>query len=134
MKWNRKRKALLIVIVVYCILWVITGIWGVADVDREFDREFAFGYADFSEGTPAVAIQRIDKMANVRDLMDPANKLPSNSRFFRFRTRGIAVAPFVVVDQVATVFASLGGFGGRRVNIWFFGFTKWWLVKGYWSV
>ena len=79
-------------------------------------------------------IQRIDKMANVRDLMDPANQLPSDTGLFRFRSRGFAVAPFVIVDQAATRFASMGGFGGTRINLWFFGSTKWWLAKHYWSV
>lgn len=134
MKWNRKQKALAIFVGVYCLLWILTATWGVSDVDRAFDREFSVGTAGFAENPKTVPIERIEKMANVRDLMDPANKLPDNTGFFRFRTHGIAIAPFVIIDEVATVFASLGGYGGRRINLWLFGITKWWSLKMYWAV
>lgn len=132
MKWNRQRKAVVIVVGVYCLLWGITATWGISDVDRAFDRQFATGLTDL--GTRSVNIQRIDQMANVRDLMDPSNKFPDNTGFFRYRTRGIAVAPFLIIDEAATVFGSMGGYGGRRLNLWLFGFTKWWSLKMYWAV
>jgi hypothetical protein len=132
MRWNRKRRALAVIVGVYCTLWVLTATWGIANVNRAFDREFATGLVDL--GTRSVDIKRIDKMANVRDLMDPANKFPDDTGRFRFRTHGIAIAPFLIVDEAATVFASMGGYGGRRLNLWFFGFTKWWSLKMYWAV
>jgi hypothetical protein len=134
MKWNRKRKVVAIIVCVYCLLWVLTATWGISDVDRAFDREFAVGTVGFAEDPTTVPIQRIEQMANMRDLMDPANNMPNDSGLFRFRTRGVAIAPFVIVDEAATVFAFLGGYGGRRVNLWFFGVTKWWSLEKYWVI
>jgi len=134
MKWNRQRKVLAIVAGVYCVLWILTATWGISDVDRAFDREFSSGTAGFAENPRSMPIRRIDKMANIRDLTDPANKFPDDTGFFRFRTRGLAIAPFIIIDEAATVFASLGGYGGRRVNLWFFGVTKWWSLEMYWAV
>jgi len=134
MIWNRKQKVIAIVVGTYCLLWILTATWGISDVDRAFDREFAGGTTGFAENPKEVQIQRIHSMANVRNLMDPANKFPDDTGFFRFRTRGVAIAPFLIVDEAATVFASLGGYGGRRLNLWFFGITKWWSMKMYWAV
>ncbi len=134
MKWNRRRWALAIVIGVYCLLWLLTATWGICDVDRAFDREFSTGTLGIDDNPETVAIQRIDKMANVRDLTDPANKFPDDTGLFRFRTRGVAIAPFLIVDEAATVYASLGGYGGRRISLWFFGITEWWSLTNYWAV
>ena len=116
----------------YCLLWIVTALWGNVDVDRQFDREFNYGYKDFSE--ERIELTRINSFF-VKDLMDPRNKglVPTNGRF-RYRSHGIAIAPFVIVDQIGTVFASLGGLGALRLNVWLFGFTKWWVIQGYWDV
>ena len=83
-------------------------------------------------GARPAPIKRIGSMANIRDLRDPANELPDGH--FRFRTRDVAVAPFVIVDQAAMTYAILGGLGGRRINLWFFGVTKWWPLERYWAI
>ena len=134
MKLNRKRKALAIAAGVYCILWFLTATWGARDVDRAFDREFGVGVVGLSGDAATAPIQRIDRLANFRDLMDPANQVPDDPGYFRSRSRGFAVAPFVIVDEAAAVVAPLGGFGARRINVWFFGLTKWWAVEAYWAV
>ena len=131
-KWTRKRKVFATLGGVYCLLWLLTATWGIFDVDRAFDREFAVGTADLAENAQRVSIERIDRMANIRDPADPANEFPEDGGLFRFRTHGLAVAPFVVIDEAATAYAPLGGYGGRRVNLWFFGITKWWSLRTYW--
>ena len=133
MKSNRKRKSLAITIGVYCFLWVLTATLGISDVDRAFDREFSVGSVGFADNLKTVPIQRMEQMANVRDPTDPANQFPDVTGYFRFRTRGVAIAPFVIVDEAATVYAPLGGYGGRRINLWFFGITTWWSLRMYWA-
>lgn len=105
---------------------------GISDVDRAFDREFSTGEVGFADCYKTVPIRRIEQMANIRDPTDPANKFPDDTGYFRFRTRGVAIAPFVIVDEAATVYAPLGGYGGRRISLWFFGITTWWPLQMYW--
>ena len=68
-------------------------------------------------------------------LRDPRNEelIPAEYRL-RYRSRGFAVAPFVILDKVGVVRASMGGFGAARINFWCFGFSKWWPLKMYWQV
>lgn len=134
MSWTRKRKALSICFGVYVFLWALTATWGISDVDRAFDREFAVGVTGFGTHRPEIPIPRISQMANIKDLMDSANNLPEEPGLFRFRTNGMAVAPFVIIDEAAAVFAPLGGHGGRRLVLWIFGATRWWPLKTYWEV
>ena len=131
---NRKTKVIAWVGGLYCLLWILTATWGISDVDRAFDHEFASGSTGFAENLKRVSIQRIDSMADVRNLIDPAKELPDETGLFRYRSRGVAVADFVIIDQVSTVCASLGSFEGRRLCFWFFGFTKWSLLETYWNV
>ena len=133
------RWVVLGMVIIYFLLWFLTATWGISDVDQTFDSQFKTGTAQAfvePDGSPApqVEIQRIENMANVTDLFDPANQLPEDPSLFRYRTKGVAVAPFLVLDDAAVVWGPLQGFGGRRLNLWFFGFTRWWLVKAYWHV
>lgn len=130
--WLLKSRKARVIAGSYLLLWLLTMTIGTAQVDHRFDREFRVGYPSFSD--KSVPIERIDKFY-VRDLMDSRNAqlIPSNG-LFRYRSRGLAVAPFVIVDEVGTVFGGLAGLGALRINLWFFGYTKWWIAKGYWAV
>ncbi len=86
----------------------------------------------FSANPQKVSIPRIQKM-NLKELLDHQNEIPKNG-LFRCRTRGIAVAPFVIIDEAGSVWASMGGWGGVRMNLWFFGLNTWWPIKTYWNV
>ncbi len=125
MLMKRKHKIWLIIAGIYCFLWLLTGTWGISDIDQAFDRQYAVALDQ-------VPIERIQTM-NVRDIEDPTNKFPETD-WFRYRSKGFAVCPFIVVDEAAAVWAGLAGFGGKRVCFWFFGFTHSWLVKAYWYV
>jgi len=124
--------------VTYCLLWLLTATWGIADVDKAFDSQFRMGSTEMlpldGPVAPEIEIQRIETMADVANLRDPDNQLPDKPTLFRYRTRGIAVAPFLIVDDAAVVWAPLRGFGGRRLSLWCFGYTHWWLIKSYWDV
>lgn len=101
--------------------------------NRKFDRDLRYG-ATRLRSDEAVEIERIEHF-NVRDPFDPRNEslIPENG-FFRYRSWGVAIAPFVIIDEVGTVFAPLGGFGGLRVNLWFFGALISLPVYPYWHV
>jgi len=129
---SQTRKLAIYLGATYVLLWILTATWGVSDVDRAFDKEFAVGSMSFSANPQKVSIPRIQKM-NLKELLDHQNEIPKNG-LFRCRTRGIAVAPFVIIDEAGSVWASMGGWGGVRMNLWFFGLNTWWPIKTYWNV
>jgi len=134
---HRTKRTVLGIGLIYCVLWTLTATWGISDVDRAFDEQFQIGSTQAfanSEPSPKVPIRRIDLMANVKDLRDSRNRFPDRSGLFRYRSGGIAIAPFVIVDEAAATWAPLAGFGGRRLSLWCFGLTRWWLIQTYWSV
>lgn len=126
-----KRPSVRIALVIYLVLWIITAVVGNSQIDRAFDAQFRYGYPKM-DSDERVEITRIETFY-VRDLQDPRNEslIPENG-LFRYRGPGIAIAPFIVVDEVGTVFASLGGGGSIRLNLWFFGKNKAWVVYSYW--
>jgi hypothetical protein len=132
---SKKKKRILVAGGVYVVLWALTWTWGLHDVDRAFDAEFAvacdraFGSGHGDDQGATARVVRLSRF-NVRDLSDPTNE-PCDD-YFRYRSRGSAVAPFVIVDEAAWVDAPLSGFGGRRVVFWFFGATTWFPIWAYW--
>ena len=122
----------------YCVLWLMTATWGISDVDKAIDSQFRMGSTQMPplDGTvvPEFQSQRIETMADVTNLRNPNNLLPDDSGLFRYRSTGIAVAPFLIVDEAAVVWAPLRGFGGQRLSFWCFGSTRWALVNAYWHV
>ncbi|MBN8461171.1 MAG: hypothetical protein J0M04_25385 [Verrucomicrobia bacterium] len=128
-----KRKITRICLGVYLGLWLLTATIGNHQVNRKFDEDFGFGTVR-PGSADRVRIVRIRNL-DVRDPDNPRNDplIPENG-LFRQRSWGIAIAPFVIVDEVATVFAPLGGFGGLRVNVWFFGYVRSVPVYPYWHV
>lgn len=123
------RKA----VALYLVLWGVTAVIGNSQIDEAFDEQFRYG-SNKMDSDERVEITRIKKFY-VRDLEDPRNAsfVPA-SGLFRYRSLGVAVAPFVIVDEIGTIFAPLGGVGGIRLNLWFVGVTKSWLVYPYWHV
>ena len=127
-----KRKITRICLGVYLGLWLLTATIGNHQIDRKFDEDFGFGTARL--GSDRVRIERIRNL-DAHDPTNPRNDslIPENG-LFRQRSWGVAIAPFVIVDEVATVFAPLGGFGGLRVNVWIFGCVRSFPVYPYWHV
>lgn len=121
-----------IAVVTYVILWILTAVIGNSRIDGAFDEQNRYGYNRMGSDE-RVEITRIKKLY-VRDLLDPRNEslIPANS-LFRYRSSGVAVAPFLVVDEIGTIFAPLGGIGGIRLSLWFFGRPKTWIVYSYWN-
>ena len=115
-------------------LWLLTATLGNFQIDKKFDRDFAYGTGSMGSDE-SVEIERIEHLY-VRDLMDPRNRtlFLKNHGLFRYRSWGVAIAPFIVVDEIGTVFAPLGGFGGLRVNLWFFGAMASVPIYAYWNV
>lgn len=127
-----RKKSVIICSLIYGILWALTATWGVADIDSAFDREFTTGHEGLGT-TKVTPIRRIAAIPNIRDLADPANAKTLDG-LFRYRSHGIAIAPFLVIDEAAVIYASLGGFGGKRLTFWFFGWTTWVPLQRYWAV
>jgi hypothetical protein len=126
-----KLRSIRIGVAIYALLWILTAGVGNSRIDEAFDDQFRYG-SDKMNSDEQVEIPRIKKLY-VRDLLDPRNEsLFPASGLFRYRSPGIAVAPFVVVDEIGTVFAPLGGIGGIRLSLWFFGATRSWVVYPYW--
>lgn len=127
-----KRKITRVCLGVYLGLWLLTATVGNHQVNRKFDEDFAFGTAGLGS-TDRVRIERIRNL-DARDPTNPRNEhlIPKNG-LFRQRSWGVAIGPFLIVDEIATVYAPLGGFGGQRVNVWFFGFVLSVPVYSYWN-
>ena len=112
---------------IYCLLWLVTATWGTSTVDRAFDREIAFGYRGFSEKPEPVV-----RVAYTSQMQKPNGNWSVSHPLWRARSRGIAVAPFVILDAAAWVDASLSAFSGYRVTLWFFGASHWFPLKVFW--
>jgi len=129
---SKNKKRLLAAGAVYLVLWVLTWTWGLYDVDKAFDAEFALAHPHAfytPRDSETVATVRLSRF-NVRQLDDPANF--QGQSWFRYRSRGFAIAPFVILDKAAWVDGPFSGFGGQRVVLWFFGATTWFSYRAYW--
>lgn len=121
------------VVFVYCVLWLLT-LLGLPDVDKAFDREYSQGYASLSTNTNLVDVIRA-KDVNLRDpygLVDPANAKNTPLQLWRYRTTGIPIAPFVILDEAGAQWGPLAGIGGRRIVFWFFGISYPIWIQAYW--
>lgn len=129
-KARRTRKLLIAFAMGYLVLWTITALVGLPHVDHAFDRELATGSVGFGDAdNRETPVQRIDFF----DLADPGS-LSSHIREtpWRCRSKGVAVAPFVIVDEAAWQDHLLSGFGGRRLVFWVFGYVRWIPLRRYW--
>jgi hypothetical protein len=41
---GRGQKVFIVIAIVYGILWILTATWGISDIDKAFDREYAYGH------------------------------------------------------------------------------------------
>lgn len=130
MKRLGRRKKLIIALGFYLILWALTSVVGLPQVDQAFDRQFAMGSVGFADGgANEVPVRRIE----VFDMRNPeasANQLPDWP--WRCRSTGVAIAPFVILDEAAWQVHALSGFGGRRLVFWAFGFVRWVPLRRCW--
>jgi hypothetical protein len=118
-----KLRSVRIVLGIYALLWMLTAVIGNARIDLAFDAWNRDG----------AGIKRIHRF-HVLDLHDPRNEplIPANG-LFRYRSHGLAIGPFVVIDEIATIFAPLGGLGAVRLSLWCFGPPKSWIIYTYWN-
>jgi hypothetical protein len=142
---TKYKKCFKVIVLIYVLLWVLTATWGLADVDRVFDRQFEWAYSDPSlnsigiDGWPK-KFQRIEIMrADGVNLHDPygvenrANAKNTPKQFWRCRTKGFPIAPFLILDEAGAQWGELMGLGGRRLTIWFFGWNHCWWIQHYWA-
>ena len=114
----------------YLLAWLITALVGLPQIDRKFDEELATGSVGF--GDP----ESIDIPVTRLDFFDPSDStnLPSSvpDTPWRCRSRGIAIAPFLIIDEAAWQDHVLSGFAGKRLVFWFFGFSRWTPITHFW--
>ncbi|MEY3172411.1 MAG: hypothetical protein RLZZ436_324 [Planctomycetota bacterium] len=126
-----KRKKLWIGLGLYAVLWIVTGVVGLPQIDRAFDREFAAGSPDAfaTDERPARNVPA-SRVPYVR-VTDPSEHLLPDIPF-RSRSTGLPIAPFLVIDEACVAEAPLAAFSGRRMVFWFFGYTRWVPLKVWW--
>ena len=127
-----KKKVVIIPFAIYMFLWLLTATWGTYDVRSHFDKQFEYGYPNLSD--EKIKITNIDSFyVYSLDHEHNQDKIPSNScGLFRYKSIGIAIAPFVVIDNMATIWGGLAGLGATRFNFWFFGYNWWYPIIPYW--
>jgi hypothetical protein len=125
---QRLRKLLRWGGVTYLMLWFVTALWGTSTVDRAFDTEFAMG-----EGLSQDKPEPVIRVAYTKGMQkhDGIWSVPPDKNW-RARSRGFAVAPFIVLDAAAWIDGGLSGFSGYRINLWFFGATSWFPLRVFW--
>jgi hypothetical protein len=125
---HSRRKLILRFAAIYALLWLLTATWGLRDINRDFDKQFAFAVAN-DEGLQEEMV-RIDQV----DIKDPYRDPPPamHGRYWRWRGKAIVLAPFIVTDQAGYQDAPLSGIGGRRIVFWCFGWSLPIWVRAYW--
>ena len=117
---------------VYCTLWAITALFGLPDIDRKFDVEFAVGTQGLAAAGKRLEVLPVTRIPFTTQLRNP-QAMPAYvpDRQWRARSTGYAIAPFVVIDEVACQWGSLAGLSGHRFVFWFFGFSEWTMLNKY---
>ena len=134
-KQTSRRHCLRRGLLVYCALWAVTALFGLPDIDRKFDVEFAIGthgLAPPDRELEVLSVIRIPFTTALRDLGSAGTHVLVPDKPWRARSTGYAVAPFLVIDEVAFHTASLCGFSGHRLVFWFFGFSTCTELNCYW--
>ena len=123
-----RRFVIFLLAAVYLILWAFTAAVGIPQVDEAFDRELAVGSAGMGSGAKML-VKRVPFFDSSE--VDPH---PESVRGvpWRCRSAGFAVAPFLIIDEVAWQQHALSGFGGMRLVFWYPGHTRWFVLKRYW--
>jgi len=125
---NRKRKWVRKILILYILFWIVTIVWGTRAVDKNFDTTFATGYSHMGQ-TYSEKVVRIDK-CDLKNMESPGNQFPDGP--WRCRNWAIAIAPFLIIDEVGWQTAPLGGFAGKRLVIWLPGKLFSFILQTYW--
>ncbi len=121
-----------VLIGVYLVLWLLTATWGSWDVDRKFDQEFAFGLrADASRRD--IPVTRIYSNLDLAAMWDHPENFPQGVGWWRYR-RGVAIAPFVIIEEIGYCTGSMDGWAGHRLVFWYFGKSLRVYFAKYWSI
>jgi hypothetical protein len=129
-----KRKVI-IGFVVYALLWILTGVVGELQINSCFDQEFVEGSKGaFAEDLKKYPLEKTKRIAKF-DVSEPTGGLGENypALPWKYRSRTLAVAPFLLLDKCAFQTGGLCGWGGIRLHVWFFGLTSWFPVRNYWT-
>ena len=97
MKPKNKRR-ILIGLGAYAALWALTGISGERQIDARFDDEFAEGIATLGQSRYGKT-QRVAEFDVSRSEGSPSHPYPEIP--WKYQSRAVAVAPFVLVDKCA---------------------------------
>ena len=124
---NPQKRVLLFAGAIYLFFWFTTAIVGPLCIDQQFDREHSQGLSWGSE--TAVPVERIPFIP-IRN----ANSFPPElNGFYRCRSHGFPIAPFIIIDEASWMDGSLSGYSGFRVNLclffysWSFPLKTWWV-------
>ncbi len=130
-----RPKLVLRILAIYGFLWILTATWGNHDVDCDFDRQYSVGDGGNPLGGPVVPtpIVRIYELPNPKNLDDPKNKDAVPKFPWRFRSGAVAIAPFVIIDEIAFYRGGIEAHSWRRLTFWFFGYTRCKILKRYWT-
>ena len=112
----------------YMILWILTAMVGLPSLNREFDKEFAQGYVGLGPGTKPHQVERIPFVP----MRNPDSFPPNLPTLFRCRSRGIPIAPFIIIDEASWQTNPLWGYSGKRVVFWLFCKSWWFPLRTYW--
>ncbi len=116
----------------YCVLWLLTAIIGPVDIDSDFDKTLAFGSG------------RGLYRANEKIEYEPVYRIPfvplrtwtdleyGPRHWYRCRTRGLPIAPFIIIDEASWQISGFSGWSGKGIIIWFFGLKYYFGLKQYW--
>jgi hypothetical protein len=128
-----RRSYLRMGVAIYCVLLALTALFGLPDIDRKFDIENALGTQNLSPSDKGLEVVSVTRIPLSPELRNPET-LPVylRDRPWRARSTGYAIAPFVVIDETAFRTDALRGLSGHRFVFWFFGFSKWTMLKTYW--
>jgi hypothetical protein len=72
------------------------------------------------------------RVPDTSEMQSPTGDWGVSHSLWRARTRGIAIAPFVILDAAAWVDGALSAFSGYRITFWFFGASHWFPLRVFW--
>ena len=124
---TKKQQRLKISGVIYAVFWLLTGTWGLWDVNRAFDVRYGFGTESLTgKRVPTTRVTAVDIKSPYHQGAPP---LPGP---WRWRSTGLPIAPFLILDQAGAQLSDMGGIGGRRIVLWVFGWSKEFWIQTYW--
>ena len=128
MKSPSKKLIILLCAGAYTVLWLLTATVGIQDIDHAFEQNTR-EYGQMMKDSPQKPVIRVDYV----DVKDPES--PSKlgmTHFWKYRSHGLCIAPFLVFDTAGYQNSGLSGIGGKRIVIWLFGWVKAFWYRAYW--